>query len=230
MRAMDDNLFQTEACDIEAYEISMRPVRIRHSSHHFATQSSHFVDRAGWQAKMASIAFWIPWCNAHGPHSLHMSVSYARHASCTGHYSILMKRLHENPRMDSLHVYPQSLFSSPPEQYSWMFALSWIKEWLGGVFWDATWCHYANGLLPIARTFHLGMRAVTSSAWWGTLVMLGPRWAAPMLGQPSHGCATHMSLNSCQKKRKKIHQDQKITTLLQSKEKEYIYVLIPALL
>ena len=42
---------------------------VRHRSHHFATQSSHFVDRAGWQAKMASIEFWIPWRNAHGPHS-----------------------------------------------------------------------------------------------------------------------------------------------------------------
>ena len=29
--------------------------QIRHSSHDSATQSSHFVDRAGWQAKMASI-------------------------------------------------------------------------------------------------------------------------------------------------------------------------------
>ena len=44
------------------------PVCIRHSYHHFATQSSHLVDRAGWQAKMASIEFWIPWRNAHGPH------------------------------------------------------------------------------------------------------------------------------------------------------------------
>ena len=33
----------------------------------FATQSSHVVDRAGWQAKMASIEFWIPWHNAHSP-------------------------------------------------------------------------------------------------------------------------------------------------------------------
>ena len=38
----------------------MEPVRIRRSSHHFATQSSHLVDRAGLQAKMASIEFWIP--------------------------------------------------------------------------------------------------------------------------------------------------------------------------
>ena len=37
----------------------MWPVRIRHSSHEIATQSSHFVDRGGWQAKMASIEFWI---------------------------------------------------------------------------------------------------------------------------------------------------------------------------
>ena len=32
----------------------------RHRSHDFATHSSHSVDRAGWQAKMASIEFWIP--------------------------------------------------------------------------------------------------------------------------------------------------------------------------
>ena len=43
-------------------------VRICHRSHHFATQSSHFVDRAGWQAKMASIEFWIPWRNVHDTH------------------------------------------------------------------------------------------------------------------------------------------------------------------
>ena len=43
----------------------MVPVRIRHSSHHFATQSSHSVDLAGWQAKIASIESWIPWRNAH---------------------------------------------------------------------------------------------------------------------------------------------------------------------
>ena len=40
---------------------------IRHRLHHFATQASHFVDRAGWQAKMASLEFWIPWRNAHCP-------------------------------------------------------------------------------------------------------------------------------------------------------------------
>ena len=45
------------------------PVRIRHSSHDFGWQSSHSVDLAGWQAKMASIEIWIPWHNAHGPHS-----------------------------------------------------------------------------------------------------------------------------------------------------------------
>ena len=46
-------------------DCTMGPVRIRHSSHHFGWQSSHSVDRAGWQAKMASIEFWIPWRNAH---------------------------------------------------------------------------------------------------------------------------------------------------------------------
>ena len=43
---------------MHAYTIT--PVRIRHSSHVFVTQSSHSVDRAGWQAKMAAIGFWIP--------------------------------------------------------------------------------------------------------------------------------------------------------------------------
>ena len=47
---------------------SMGPVRIRHSSHDFGWQSSHSVDLAGWQAKMASIEIWIPWRNAHKPH------------------------------------------------------------------------------------------------------------------------------------------------------------------
>ena len=47
---------------------SMGPVRIRHSSHDFGWQSSHSVDLAGWQAKMASIEFWIPWRDAHKPH------------------------------------------------------------------------------------------------------------------------------------------------------------------
>ena len=41
-------------------EIRMGPVRIRHSSHNFGWQSSHSVDLAGWQAKMASIEIWIP--------------------------------------------------------------------------------------------------------------------------------------------------------------------------
>ena len=38
----------------------MGPVRIRHSSHDFGWQSSHSVDLAGWQAKMASTQMWIP--------------------------------------------------------------------------------------------------------------------------------------------------------------------------
>ena len=44
-------------------------VRVRHSMWEFATQASHSVDTAGWQAKMASIELWIQWCNAHRPHS-----------------------------------------------------------------------------------------------------------------------------------------------------------------
>ena len=53
------------------YMTSLHKWSIRHSSHDFGWQSSHSVDLAGWQAKMASIEIWIPWCNAHKPHSLH---------------------------------------------------------------------------------------------------------------------------------------------------------------
>ena len=44
------------------------PVQICHRSHEFAIQPSHSVDRAEWQAKMASFEIWIPWRNAHKPH------------------------------------------------------------------------------------------------------------------------------------------------------------------
>ena len=43
----------------------MAPSSKRHCTHHFATQSSLFVDGDGWQTKMASIEFWIPWSNVH---------------------------------------------------------------------------------------------------------------------------------------------------------------------
>ena len=46
----------------------MGPVGVRHSSHRFANHSSHSVDRARWQAEMASIEIWIPLHNAHKPH------------------------------------------------------------------------------------------------------------------------------------------------------------------
>ena len=48
-----------------------RAVPICQRSHLLATQSSHFVilDRAGWQAKLASIEFHVPWRNGHAPPS-----------------------------------------------------------------------------------------------------------------------------------------------------------------
>ena len=42
----------------------MGAVRICHSIRGIATQSSHSVDTAGWQAKMASIELWIQCSNA----------------------------------------------------------------------------------------------------------------------------------------------------------------------
>ena len=51
-----------------------------HSSHDFGWQSSHSVDLAGWQTKMAFIEIWIPWRNAHKPHlSVMLSPSRFRH-------------------------------------------------------------------------------------------------------------------------------------------------------
>ena len=43
--------------DCEVMVLTMGPasVRIHHRSHDFGWQSSHSVDLAGWQAKMASI-------------------------------------------------------------------------------------------------------------------------------------------------------------------------------
>ena len=32
--------------------------------------ADHSVHRAGWQAKMVSVEYWMPWRNAHGPHSV----------------------------------------------------------------------------------------------------------------------------------------------------------------
>ena len=49
--------------------MAMGPVRVHHSSHVLGWQSSHSVYLAGWQVKMASIEIWIPWRNAHKPHS-----------------------------------------------------------------------------------------------------------------------------------------------------------------
>ena len=54
------------------HSVKMGPVRIRYSSHDFTTQSTQSLDRAGWQAKMASIEIWIPWRNAHTPNLKHL--------------------------------------------------------------------------------------------------------------------------------------------------------------
>ena len=57
-------------CIFHQHQNRTGTVQIRHCSHHFATQSSHSVDRAGQQAEMATIEFWKPWCNVHRPYSL----------------------------------------------------------------------------------------------------------------------------------------------------------------
>ena len=63
-------------------------VRLRHHSHHFATQSSHFVDRAGWHAKMASAEIWIRWRNAHGPPLKRTGIRIKRVAMVVGNITL----------------------------------------------------------------------------------------------------------------------------------------------
>ena len=54
--------------EIETMFQPIGSAQIRHSLHEIVTQPSHSVDRAGWQAKMASIEFWIPCRIAHRLH------------------------------------------------------------------------------------------------------------------------------------------------------------------
>ena len=52
-------LMQDNACILQTVATQFRGlVHQRHSSHDFATPPS--ILRAGWQAEMASIEFWIP--------------------------------------------------------------------------------------------------------------------------------------------------------------------------
>ena len=66
-------------------------VRMRHSSHDFATNSCHSVDLAGWQAKIASIEFWIPWRNAHKPYSKEIGEACASAKQMGSHWSIVIE-------------------------------------------------------------------------------------------------------------------------------------------
>ena len=106
--------------------IWMGPVRVRHSSHDFGWQASHSVDLAGWQAKMASIEIWIPWCNAHKPHcQLSQTRAMSRHRSPVLHWRIIIavfsqiglrsKEKLERPRSFLFSMYSVSLkgHSSP---------------------------------------------------------------------------------------------------------------------
>ena len=88
----------------KAKPIWMGPVRIHHSSHHFATQPSHSVDRAGWQAKMASIEFWIPWCSAHRPHFNVLVTKIGR----TMQFQAILSKLYRSCL--ELYVFPSFLY------------------------------------------------------------------------------------------------------------------------
>ena len=93
-------------------------VRIRHSSNDFGWQSSHSVDLAGWQAKMASIEIWIPWRNAHKPHSPLQSV--------TGIWNLCVK---------NINLYPVLLFFSLiVGSFFFFFFWTWRIE-----YWNNVW-------------------------------------------------------------------------------------------
>ena len=64
--------------------------------------------------------------------------------------------------IDQLRITPQSLFSGPPDQFTWMFLYSSIQEWSGRVFWYAVWRHYASGLLLVAPFKRVWTKSVNS--------------------------------------------------------------------
>ena len=72
---------------------------------HPAAEPSHSVDRGGWQAKMASIEFWIQRCNAHRPQCTHIwlhlcmmsaetHLRYARQVFAVSGQGLIDDRLH----------------------------------------------------------------------------------------------------------------------------------------
>ena len=73
----------------------------------------------------------------------------------------------EQKYIDQLRITPQSLFSGPPDQSTWMFLYSSIQEWLGRVFWYAV-LHYTSGLLD-QKIIFLGL----------TWTCLWTPWALP---------------------------------------------------
>ena len=61
-------------------------------------------------------------------------------------------------------ITPQSLFSDPPYQSTWMFTKSLIQEWSGKVFWCAAWRHYAITLLSALTCTIVSCKIITRFA------------------------------------------------------------------
>ena len=93
----------------------MGPVRKRHYSHLFATQSSHFVDRAGWQAKMASIGFWTPCRDARKPHLVqkHIQCVLPTVSACA---------------MAPMQIWPLSIAGNARGPQRWEFPISYMHK------------------------------------------------------------------------------------------------------
>ena len=76
--------------------------------------------------------------------------------------------------IDPLRITPQNLFSSPPNQSTWMFTQSLIQEWSGRVFWYAAWRRYANGLLKLF--WFATHRICISTEWLGWVAISCEQW------------------------------------------------------
>ena len=73
--------------------------------------------------------------------------------------------------IDQLRITPQKLFSSPPDQSTWMSTYFLIQKWSGRVFWHVTSRQYAIGLFfsffeGTWPTLNHYSRLANQSTWW----------------------------------------------------------------
>ena len=93
-----------------------------------ATQSSHCVDGAGWQDKVASIEIWMQWHNAHSPHytplmGTNMVVQAGKHRQLTTNAPLCSPQESECKVWENLtqsvakqHIRPHFMHAEQPEK------------------------------------------------------------------------------------------------------------------